>query len=67
MDPRRRTAVANSAVSNKKPSCASLKRPVRDELGKALRAMYAELIAQPVPDRLGELAMRVRGPTRTLH
>ena len=44
-----------------------LKRPAQDDIGRALRAMYAELLAEPVPDHLSELAWSVRGSTRTLH
>jgi len=50
-----------------KPTSTPLKRPLQDEIGRALRAMYAELLAEPVPDRLSELAMSVRGSTRSLH
>jgi len=67
MEQRRRNASANGFAPLLKPTSTPLKRPLQDEIGRALRAMYAELLAEPVPDRLSELAMSVRGSTRSLH
>jgi two-component system, NarL family, nitrate/nitrite response regulator NarL len=65
MEQRRRRAPASGLAPLLKPTSPQLKRPIQDEIGRALRAMYAELLTKPVPDYLSELAMSVRGSTRT--
>ena len=67
MEQRRRRAPAIGPAPLLTPARSRLKRPIQDEIGRALRAMYAELLAEPVPEHLSELAMSVRGYTRTLH
>ena len=67
MEQKRRNARSDGLAPLLKATSTRLKRPIQDEIGRALRAMYAELLAEPVPDHLSELAWSVRGSTRTLH
>ena len=67
MEPKRRNARPDGLSPLLKPTSTRLKRPIQDEIGRALRAMYAELLAEPVPDHLSELALSVHRSTRTLH
>ena len=67
MEHGRRKAPTSPLAPTLEAANTRLKRPTQDEIGRALRAMYAQLLAEPVPDHLCELAWSVRGSTRTLH
>jgi hypothetical protein len=42
-----------------KPSLSSRRAHVEAEIGKKMRAMYAELVEQPLPDRFVELLKQI--------
>ena len=48
-------------------SVPQLDRGLQDRIGRDLRGMYAELLRQPIPDRILDLVARLgRTPRRTL-
>jgi hypothetical protein len=51
--------IPESSLSNQLSSEPSLDRAIQERIGDHLRAMYDNLIQQPVPDRFVELLNRL--------
>lgn len=49
------------APSPDRPADPGLDRPTQGRIGDQLRAMYDDLLNQPVPDRLADLLKRLDG------
>ena len=58
--------IPQSGIALRDPSLppATLGRDARDRIGRELRALYADLARQPVPQRLIDLIGRLDGPNR---
>jgi hypothetical protein len=54
--------IPESSLSDRLSSEPSLDRAVQERIGDHLRAMYDELVQQPVPDRFVELLNRLEKP-----
>jgi hypothetical protein len=53
-----------STSSQPSPDSPGLDRVIQAQIGDKLRAMYGELIEQPVPDRLTAILARIGAPGR---
>jgi hypothetical protein len=53
------TAVSQSSTHDEQPSEPGLDRQIQTRIGDQLRAMYDDLMQQPVPDRFAELLGRL--------
>ncbi len=49
------------APAPERPADPGLDRPTQGRIGDQLRAMYDDLLNQPVPDRLADLLKRLDG------
>ena len=53
------TVIPETSLSDKLSSDPKLDRPTQSRIGDQLRAMYDDLVHQPVPDRFRELLARL--------
>jgi hypothetical protein len=51
--------IPESSLSDQFPSEPGLDRAIQERIGDHLRAMYDDLVQQPVPDRFVELLNRI--------
>jgi hypothetical protein len=56
---RRATIIPDSSLSDDLSSDPKLDRTIQTRIGDQLRAMYDDLIQQPVPDRFADLLARL--------
>ena len=52
-------ASASSPTSRLKPGLSRRPAAIDGEIGKKMRAMYADLVEQPIPDRFIELLKQI--------
>ena len=53
------TVIPETSLSDKLSSDPKLDRPTQTRIGDQLRAMYDDLVHQPVPDRFRDLLARL--------
>jgi hypothetical protein len=56
---KRRAIIPDSSLSDNFSSDPKLDRTIQTRIGDQLRAMYDELVQQPVPDRFADLLARL--------